>query len=142
MIDALLRKDRWRYWLLIALAIVGLEIDVFSNPYIPEFVLCRLYSVLDESSAGPICPRDVAEIAGAASAAITLGSESALTTDETVAILPQKPAKCRAVEVCFADAYVRVNASLPSLAIARVDSPAHYSSLSHLLQLQLCRFLC
>ena len=50
MMDALLRKDRWRYSLLIALAIVGLEIDVFSNPFAPEFVLCRLSSVLDEST--------------------------------------------------------------------------------------------
>ena len=142
MMDALLRKDRWRYSLLIALTIVGLEIDVFSNPFIPEFVLCRLYSVLDESSSGPVGLRDVAELAGAASAAITFGSESGLTPDETVAILPKKPAKYVADASWFAHAYVRVNASLPSLAIARGDSPAHFSPPSGLLQLQLCRFLC
>ena len=142
MMDALLRRDRWRYSLLIALAIVGLEIDVFSNPFTPEFVFYRLFSVLDESSAGPVCPRDVAEPAGAASAAITFVSSSGLTTDETVAILPQKPAKYLADASCFAHACVPVNASVPSLAIARGDSPAHCSSPSGLLRLQLCRFLC
>lgn len=142
MMDALLRKDRWRYSLLIALAIVGLEIDVVSNPFTWEFVFYRLFSVLDESSSGPVCPRDVAEPAGAASAAITFVSNSELTTDETVAILPQKPAKYLADASCFAHAYVQVNASLPSLAIARGDSPAHFSPPSGLLRLQLCRFLC
>ena len=145
MMDALLRKDRWRYSLLIALAIVGLEIDVFSNPFAPEFVLCRLSSVLDESSAGPVCHRDVADPAWAASAAITVGSKSGLTTDETVAILPQKPAKPAkplADASSFAYAYVQVNASVPSLAVARGDSPAHFSPPSGLLRLQICRFLC
>ena len=142
MMDAHLRKDRWRYSLLIALSIVGLEIDVFSNPFIPDFVLYRLFSVLDESSAEQICPRDVAELAGAASAAITSGSGSALTTDETVAILPQKPAKYLADASCSAHAYMRVNASHPSLAIASGDFPAHFSPPSGLFRLQLCRFLC
>ena len=142
MRDALLRKGRWRCFLLIALAIVGLEIDVVSNPFTWEFVLCRLFSVVDGSSAGPVCPSDVAEPAGAASAAITFVSQSELTTDETVAILPQKPAKYLADASCFAHAYVRVNASLPSLAIASGDSPAHFSPPSGLLRLQLCRFLC
>ncbi len=142
MLDALLRNDRWRYSLVIALAIVGFEIDVLSNPFTPQFVLDRLNSVLDESSAGPVCPRDVAEPAGAASAAITFGSNSDLETDETVAILAQKPAKYLAGASCFAHAYVRVNASVPSLAIARGNSPAHFSPPSGLLRLQLCRFLC
>ncbi|MGO9597351.1 MAG: hypothetical protein ACLP7Q_04955 [Isosphaeraceae bacterium] len=142
MMDALLRKHRWRYSLLIVLTIVGLEIDVLSNPFTWDFVLCRLFSVLDESSTGPVCPRDVAEPAGAASAAMTCESESEFTTDETVAILPQKPAKYLADASCFTHAYVRVNASLPSLAIARGDSPAHFFPTSGLLRLQLCRFLC
>jgi hypothetical protein len=65
-----------------------------------------------------------------------------LTTDETVAVLPQKPAKYLADASCFAHADLRVNASLPSLAIASGDSPAHFSPPSGLLRLQLCRFLC
>jgi hypothetical protein len=142
MMGALLRKDRWRYSLLIALAIAGLEIDVLSNPFTWEFVFCRLFLVLDESIAGPVCPRDVVEPAGAASAAITFVSKSELTTDETVAILPQKPAKYLADASCFAHAYVRVNASLPSLAIATGDFPAHFSPPSGLIRLQLSRFLC
>ena len=142
MMGALLRKGRWRYSLLIALVVVGLEIDVFSNPFTWEFVFCRSFSVLDESTAGPVCPREVAEPAGAASAAITFVSKSELTTDETVAILPEKPSKYLADASCFAHADLRVNASLPSLAIASGDSPAHFSPPSGLLRLQLCRFLC
>jgi hypothetical protein len=133
------RKDRWRYSLLIALAIAGFEIDVVSNPFSSEFVLCRLFSFLDESSAGPACPRHVAEPAGAASAAITFGLESKLTTDETAAILPQKPAKYLADASGFAHTYVRANASSP---IATADSPAHSFAPSGVLRLQLCRFLC
>jgi hypothetical protein len=139
---ALLRKDRWRYSLLIALAIAGFEIDVVSNPFTSEFVLFRLFSVVDESSAGPVCPRDVAEPAGAASAAITFGSKSKLTTDETAAILPAKPAKYLADASCSAHAYGRANAGPPSLAICRADSPAHSFPPSGVLRLQLCRFLC
>ena len=139
---ALLRKDRWRYPLLIALAIAGFEIDVLSNPFTSEFVLYRLFSVVDENSAGPVCPRDVAEPAGAASAAITFGSNSKLTTDETAAILPKKPAKYLADASWSAHAYVRANASPPSRAIGRADSPTHSFPPSGVLLLQLCRFLC
>jgi hypothetical protein len=148
MMVALLRKFRWRYSLLISLAIVGLEIDVVSNPFTWEFVFCRLTSVLDESTAGPVCPRDVAGLAGAAGAAITVVTTLEFTTDETVTILPQKPAKdlarasCLAQASCFAHAYLPVYASVPSLAMASGDSPAHFFPPSGLLRLQLCRFLC
>jgi hypothetical protein len=139
---ALLRNDRWRYSLLIALAIAGFEIDVVSNPFNSEFLLCRLFSVLDEISAGPGCPRDVAEPAGAASAAITFGLKSNLTTDETAAILPRKPAKYLADGSCSVHAHVRPSASPPLMAIARADSPAHSFPPLGVLRTQLCRFLC
>jgi hypothetical protein len=142
MMNALLRRDRWRYSLLIALAILGLEIDVFSNPFCPEFVFLRVFSVLGESSAGLVCPRDVAEPAGTQSAAITVGSSSDLTIDDTVAILSQKPDKHLSDASSFAHEYVRVNTSVPPLANARGDSPANFSPPAGLVPSQLCCFLC
>jgi hypothetical protein len=126
------------YLILTVLAIVGMEIDVASNPFGPEFMLSRLYCLLDHqasssgtSTASPTeaslpTPEEPGSVDG-------LGHPN----DETVAIrttLNPLRGQHGAVSATF---------STPQLGCTAIALSKRFPNLPRLrVENQLCRFLC
>jgi hypothetical protein len=124
--------------LLIVLAVVGMAVDVFSNPFGPEFVLSRIHCVLDRDMPGP----DALEVSAGESdstpgIALISEVESIPQADETVAIRPS-PHRLRTRHLFTAPL-----TTLPRPAEFLCDlGRGVFVSSRPPAQPQLCRFLC
>ena len=75
--------------LIVAMAIMGLEVDVVSNPFSPEFVLARVFALLDGAESPAIfLDSDSVEAGGGSIPIAELADEPDMPSvvDETVAI--------------------------------------------------------
>ncbi len=119
----------------IVLAMMGMTIDVFSNPFTSDLVLHRIYAVLDFPDADPESDDTPPTDASALATAVLTSSDAAvLPTDETVALRPHRASLCLVRNAAPGPLKRPVAPHFPT------DLSSHFPpSLS---ESHLCRFLC